>query len=115
MACTVRCTRSSQNWNAAHQRLLAPLIRSLEDHQHEVTKPLWLGFFLGEICLVAETKVDEATGVAVTDGLETIWYPSVGRARPLGAFEAYSIFKGRKMLRTFNPDLSSELDLDDEA
>ena len=105
----------SEHWNAAHQRLLVPLIRSLENHQHEVTKPLWLGFFLGEICLVAETKVDDAKGVAVTDGLETIWYPNVGRIRPLGPFEAYSIFKGRKMLRTFNPDLSSDLDLDDET
>ncbi len=107
----------AEHWNSAHQRLVAPLVRSLEEHQHQVIKPLWLGFFLGEICIVAETMVDEASGVAVTDGLETIWYPSVGRTRPLGPFEAYSIFKGRKMLRTFNPDLSIdlELDLDDET
>ncbi len=98
-----------EHWNSAHQRQAAPLIRALEDHGHHDVHPLWLGCFLGETCIVSESTVDEALGVAVTDGLETIWYPKVGRSRPLGPFEAYAIFKGRKMLRTFNPEMSTDL------
>lgn len=104
-----------EHWNSAEHRQALSLIRSLEEHQHQAINPLWLGCFLGEICLVAETTVDGATGVAVTDGLETIWYPNVGRLRPLGPFEAYSIYKGRKILRTFNADMSNDLDLNDES
>ncbi|MDZ4848266.1 MAG: HEAT repeat domain-containing protein [Pirellulaceae bacterium] len=103
-----------EHWNAAHQRQTAPLMRWLEDNQHENIRPLWIGCFLNEICLVVESTVDSATGVAVTDGLETIWYSNVGRLRPLGAFEAYSVFKGRKILRTFNPDMSIELETENE-
>lgn len=98
-----------EHWNATHQRQSGPLVRALEDRGHHSVRPLWLGCFLGEICLVSESTVDDALGVAVTDGLETIWYPKVGRTRPLGPFEAYAIFKGRKMLRSFNPDMSNDL------
>ncbi len=100
----------SEQWNFAQQRQATTFIKSLEEHRHHTIKPLWLGCFLNEICLVAESTVDETPGVAVTDSLETIWYPRTGRSRPLGPFEAYSIFKGRKILRTFNPDLSNELE-----
>ncbi len=100
---------AAENWNSAHHRQATPLVRALEELGHHTVRPLWLGCFLGEICIVAESTVDEALGVAVTDGLETIWYPKVGRTRPPGSMEAYAIFKGRKMLRTFNPDMSSDL------
>jgi hypothetical protein len=99
----------AEHWNSAHHRQAAPLMRALEERGHHDVRPLWMGCFLGESCVVAESMVDDAIGVAVTDGLETIWYPRVGRTRPLGPFEAYAIFKGRKMLRTFNPDMSSDL------
>lgn len=100
----------AQAWNVSQQRVADQLERALEDQGHSEIRRLWLGFFLTEICLVAESHVDGISGVAVTDGLETIWYPSIGRLRPLGPLEAYSIFKGRKMLRTFNPDLISDLE-----
>jgi hypothetical protein len=103
-----------QAWNTSQQRVADQLERALENQGHSEIRRLWLGFFLTEICLVAESDVDGISGVAVTDGLETMWYPSVGRQRPLGPLEAYSIFKGRKMLRSFNPDLLSDLeDIDD--
>ncbi len=100
--------------NVAQLRVAEQLMRALETQDHTDIRPLWLGFFLSEICLVAESRVDDRSGVAVTDGLETIWYPTVGRQRPLGPHEAYSIFKGRKMLRTFNPDLVADLEDDSE-
>lgn len=100
--------------NLAQQRVAEQLMKALESQDHTDVRPLWLGFFLNEICLVAESCVDERSGVAVTDGLETIWYPTIGRQRPLGPHEAYSIFKGRKMLRTFNPDLVADLEEDME-
>jgi hypothetical protein len=99
--------------NPAQQRIAEKLGRALEEQGHTEIQPLWLGIFLGEICLVCESQLDERTGVAVTDGLETIWFPTVGRQRPLGPHEAYAVFKGRKMLRTFNPDLVAELEADE--
>jgi hypothetical protein len=104
-----------EQWNISQRRVVEQFVRALEDHGHHQIQPLWLGFFLGEVCLVAETQVNQRAGVAVSDGLETIWYPAVGRQRPLGPREAYAIFKGRKMLRTFNPNFDNELDDERDA
>jgi hypothetical protein len=49
------------------------------------------------------TAVREGTGcVVVTDGLETIEQPIAGRLRPLTPSDLLNLYKGRKLLRTFN-------------
>ncbi len=98
-----------ERWTAANKRQAEPLQRALDDQGFHSSRPLWLGHFLGEVCLVAEVSRDNTLGVAVTDGLETISYYRRGRSRPIGPVEAYSIYKGRKMLRSFNPDNTFEL------
>ena len=77
-----------------------PVLAVLEGH--ESVEPLFLGFFIGERALVARTELNQTPGIAVTDGLEIVWHPTAGRSRPLGPIEVYCLYKGRKILRTFN-------------
>jgi hypothetical protein len=58
--------------------------------------------FFGERVLVARAARQGLTGVAVIGGDEPQWHPTAGRTRPLGPHEAYCLFKGRRLLRTFN-------------
>ncbi|EMI16815.1 hypothetical protein RMSM_06268 [Rhodopirellula maiorica SM1] len=46
---------------------------------------------------------DSTECVVVTDGLETIDQAVAGRTRPLTPGDVFNLYKGRKMLRTFNP------------
>ena len=46
--------------------------------------------------------VEDTACVVVTDGLETIEKVTAGRQRPLTPGDAFNLYKGRKMLRTFN-------------
>lgn len=101
----------ASQFNDAQRRLAQQLSRHLEDQGHADVQPQWLGFLVGEVALAASSHVDHHAGHAVTDGLETVWFPAAGRPRPLGLAEAYWVFKGRKLLRTFNgPDaLATEM------
>ena len=76
--------------------------RLLDEGYYEIV-PLRLGFFLGERTLVAKTERHGAGGIAVVDSQHVHWYPTGTTRRPLGADEAYCVYKGRKVLRTFNP------------
>ena len=67
---------------------------------------IWkLASFFGDWVIIAQATLNSLQGVVVYDGIETLWYASTGRNRPIGLEEAYCIFKGRRILRTFNPDL----------
>jgi hypothetical protein len=90
-------------WNSAQRSEAHRLSKHLQIENHEEIEPLFLGFMLGERALIAKTRLRQTAGLAVTDGLETVWFATAGRPRPLGPLEVYSIYKGRKMLRTFNP------------
>ena len=90
------------HWNSAQKRVAQQLLDLLEDQSHDSIEPLWLGFFLSEIAVIARTRSENSIGFAVTDGTELLWYPSSGRLRPLGPTEVYSLYKGRKILKSFN-------------
>jgi len=92
----------ASHWNTAQKRMAQQLLNLIEDQGHDSIEPLWLGFFLNEIAVVARTRSENSIGFAVTDGTELLWYPSSGRLRPLGPTEVYSLYKGRKILRSFN-------------
>jgi hypothetical protein len=89
-------------FNRPQQAEAKKLARHLEEQGHDSVQPMFLGFFVGERALVARTQVNQTAGVAVTDGLEIVWQPTQGRPRPLGPMEVYCLYKGRKILRTFN-------------
>ncbi len=102
-------------WNSAQKKVANQLLGLLEQHGHDSVEPLWLGFFLSEIAVVTRSRFENSIGFAVTDGVELLWYPSSGRSRPLGPTEVYSLYKGRKILKSFNGHDVFESEEDSEA
>lgn len=79
------------------------LERRLRDAGYDAITPRTLALFFGERVLIAEAERQGHPGIAIaTSGGETTFFPRGASSRPLGVVEAYSIFKGRRLLRTFN-------------
>jgi len=76
---------------------------SLHDAGYDAIQMIRLGFFLGEKALVAHASKDGQACIAVADAHDVFSYRADPGPRALGANEAYAIYKGRKLLRTFNP------------
>jgi len=90
-------------FNEAQKRVIDPFIVHLQHLGYDEIKPALLGFFLDEQAGVFTALRDQTRCVVVTDALETVDHPTAGRARPLSPDDLFNLFKGRKMLRTFNP------------
>ena len=78
------------------------LERRLLDARFERIEPVKLGVFFGEMVLVARANRHGIPGTALADSVDEYWIPAGNAQRPIGPEEAYSIYKGRKLLRTFN-------------
>ena len=104
-------------WHADHPEIFAVprdqlneaqvrTMRSFQDHlgrtDYESLEPLLLGVFLDEKAGVFSASRDEKPCIVITDGLETMDHPVSGRSRPMEAGDMFNLYKGRKMLRTFN-------------
>jgi len=96
-------TVASKDFNDAQRRLTEPLEVYLERSGYEDVQARLLGFFLDETAAVFEAVRDGTTCFVVTDGLETMDLPTAGRSRAPTAEDLFHLYKGRKMLRTFNP------------
>ena len=86
------------------------IVESLGDKLHrsdyrEVNPQIYATFF-GESVLVANaTNENAASGTVVIDEDEREdWYSQAGTSRPIGPAEAWYIYKGRRLLRSFNSD-----------
>ena len=110
-------------WSAEHEEMyefdaetvhegerpeIARLERRLRDEGYDAIRPVKLCLFFGDRVLVAEALRGGQAGVAVTDPLQTTWLPRSASSRPPGAHEAYCIYKGRRLLRTFNETPESQ-------
>ncbi len=85
------------------QRLeVTRLERRLRDQDYDAVQPTIFGMFLGDKVLVARAVREGHAGIAVVDDHEAIWFPTRNPARPIGSHEACCIYKGRRLLRTFN-------------
>ena len=93
---------ASDQFNEAQLRVMEQFQRHLERLGYQETKPALLGFFLEEQAGVFLAHRDATECVVITDGLETIDQPISGRLRPLTPEDLFNLYKGRKMLRTFN-------------
>jgi hypothetical protein len=80
------------------------LERRLRDDGCDAVQPLRLAFFFGEKALLARATRRGQPGVAVADAHKICWWPHAATRRPLGPDEAWCIYKGRHLLRTFNPE-----------
>ena len=90
-------------FNEAQHRAMESYGQHLQHLGYESLEPKLLGIFLDERAGVFAAHREGTECVVITDGLETIDQPTAGRHRPLGPNDLFNLFKGRKMLRTFNP------------
>jgi hypothetical protein len=88
--------------NDAQRSELFRLERRLGDEGYDDVQPLRLGSFFGDKVLIARALWHAQPGVAVADAAQCSWFPQRPSRRPLGPEEAYLIYKGRRLLRTFN-------------
>ena len=80
----------------------ARLKRRLHDAGYEAIVPRLFGEFFGVKVLVAECSQAKLAGVAVVDADDILFFPARRVRRSIGIREAWCIYKGRKLLRTFN-------------
>ncbi len=81
----------------------AALLRKGEAEFSEF-EPLATGDFFGDKLLIARARRDDLEGTVVIDAMRVDWYPSTGRRRPIGPAEAFCIYKGRRLLASFNSE-----------
>lgn len=90
-----------------YNTVLKPLKQRLTDAGHTKIKNLNLGIFFREPILISETNRGKLRGIAVVSRDDILWFPTGSRTRPITAVEAYCIFKGRIVLRSFNEALGN--------
>lgn len=88
--------------NEAQIRVMKSFQDHLQHSDYESVEPQLLGIFLDEKAGVFSATREDKPCIVVTDGLETMDQPTSGRSRPMGAGDLFNLYKGRKMLRTFN-------------
>ena len=88
---------------------IARLERRLKDEGLDNIEPRIFGLFFGDKTLVADAGKLGKPGVAVTDRVDVFWFPAQQKERAFTAADVYSLYKGRKLLRAFNPT-DSQLD-----
>ena len=84
------------------------LQRRAHDRGYEQIKLIQLGFFFGDRVLSAEATRDGVSGIVVVDAADDVWFAQQNSQRPLTAQDAYNIYKGRRLIATFNPELDPE-------
>ena len=89
-------------------RVMGDLAVWLDRQGYEQVQPQLLGQFLDETAGVFEASRETKPCLVVTDGLETIDLPTAGRDRPPTPEDLFNLYKGRKMLRSFNVGLDLE-------
>jgi hypothetical protein len=92
----------ADQFNEAQLRVMESFQQHLQRVGYQELRPALLGFFLDEQAGVFTAERDNKDCLVITDGLETIDQPISGRPRPLTPEDMFNLYKGRKMLRTFN-------------
>jgi hypothetical protein len=80
----------------------ARLERRLKDHGCESIRPLLLGYFFNEKALVARVRLAGSDTIALATHDDFLSFPAGERS--LGPNEILYLYRGRKMLREFNPE-----------
>ncbi len=76
--------------------------RRLRDDDYEAIQSVMLGYFFGDRLLVARARRQGVAGIAVVDQQGIEWYPLRTQRHRIGPQEAFCIYKGRRLLRSFN-------------
>ena len=96
-------TVAAGQMNSSQSRVVEQLQAHLDREGYEELKPELFGVFLDEHAAIFVAMREGKACRVLTDGLETIPVPLIGRIRPLQPNDLWNLYKGRKMLRTFNP------------
>ncbi len=89
----------AEKFEPAHEVEVARLARRLHDEGYERIEARLLGFFLGQRVLVATAFQQGEPMLLAADERDTYARPQAAKLRPE---DAYCIYKGRQLLRSFN-------------
>ncbi len=76
--------------------------RRLREHGFEDVQGATLGHFFGDRVFVARATRAGMPGIAVIDLQAIEWHPTRTRHNAIGPYEAWCIYKGRRLLKAFN-------------
>lgn len=94
---------AAQHINPTQRRLVNDLADHVDRLGYESPNTELFGVFLDEHAAVFRARRDDKPCLVITDGLETIHLRVTGMVRELEAADLWNLYKGRKMLRSFNP------------
>jgi hypothetical protein len=86
----------------SEQMEVVRLERRLHDAGYREIQPLQMGYFFGEKALIAQASRESIPGIAIADFSDISFFPIRNVRKALGPREAYCIYKGRKLMKTFN-------------
>jgi hypothetical protein len=89
--------------NPAQRREADRLLESLEEQELLVSEAIALTFFMGELAILAIVEHEGRKLCAITDGQEYLSYAVSDGPTSMTPDLVLAIFRGRKLLRTFNP------------
>lgn len=118
-------------WHAEHPEMTETAADRLTPADHERWAPIMeqiqgqgftnlqlaavCQFFGEEVAVFSARDAEGAAGTVILAGQQGNWLPAGNHARPLQPLEAYWLFKGRRILQTFNADgPPAESEIDDE-
>jgi hypothetical protein len=87
----------------SEQMEVVRLERRLHDAGYREIQAGQMGYFFGEKALIAQVSRESIPGIAIADFSDISFFPIRNVRKAIGLREAYSIYKGRKLLKTFNP------------
>jgi hypothetical protein len=83
------------------------LLRRVSADEYTIEEPLWLGVFFEFRAVVARAVRERTVGTVIIDDADVIqWTPAGSENRPIRPEDAYAIYKGRRLLESFNDDFS---------
>ena len=94
---------AAEHLHPAQRRLAADLATHADRSGYHDPQVELFGVFFEEQAAVFRATRDDKPCWVVTDGLEAIHLAIQGRPRELAAADLWNLYKGRKILRTFNP------------
>ncbi|MEM7314448.1 MAG: HEAT repeat domain-containing protein, partial [Planctomycetota bacterium] len=89
-------------------QVVQDFVERLEKEDYDEIQPLVLGNFFQDQVLVTLAKRESTAGTVIVDQARSSWFPQSSSDRGIGPAEAYAIYKGRRLLRSFNDDLWDE-------
>ena len=93
----------SHAFNEEQRKEADRLLEYMLDHSLTPEKTIALTFFLGEIAVLAQVSQDARQAYAISDGQELLSYRTSSVPTAMSPDVVLCIYRGRKILRTFNP------------